>query len=465
MQQFALASVYPRSIAWLVRVSEWERFEEIVKYNCAVLGGYYNIIIPLMEQDTISDEYKRFLTDYDPDLIVLAPKMTISQFNSLSLHVSPFGIILWDLVSGFVSSDPIGGGSGKNATMVSEWLKIHNDTQKPSRTYVAVTSERYSETSKLAFVACGDVEARTPMLDKVDETIELDATGYRENFLERLLETNVPQHKAGAYLENQDTFIAASNRQQLNELIKDEYKFPLSNAVEILRACFELQHFPSPHQSFISLTAKYQKVGGTPPRNFTGERPPAIVILISDCFNIDWILDYPPPKRRAVHYLDLRNILQKVTPSATEDYFKTASSKLPDEVFQLLEKGLLERGFSLSCSICSYRSWYPAERVGQTFECARCFQTQIYNSNPLWLYKLPEVIFQGFNHHMEVPLLALNYLKNTSKHTFEWVPDSDVYMQTGDNKSYRNLDILCIVDGPHICYHTYYLLHSLVLYN
>jgi len=167
----------------------------------------------------------------------------------------------------------------------------------------------------------------------------------------------------------------------------------------------------------------------------------------SDTNKIGWILDYPPPKRRAVHYLDLRNILQKVTPSATEDYFKTASSKLPDEVFQLLEKGLLERGFSLSCSVCSYRSWYPAERVGQTFECARCFQTQIYNSNPLWLYKLPEVIFQGFNHHMEVPLLALNYLKNTSKHTFEWVPDSDVYMQTGDNKSYRNLDILCIVDG------------------
>lgn len=39
MQQFALASVYPRSIAWLIRFNEWDRFEKIISYNCAMIGG------------------------------------------------------------------------------------------------------------------------------------------------------------------------------------------------------------------------------------------------------------------------------------------------------------------------------------------------------------------------------------------------------------------------------------------
>ena len=724
LQQFALASVYPRSIAWLVRVNEWNSFEKIVKYNCAVLGGYYNVLVPLTDQDTISEAYQHFLADYDPDLVVLAPGMTSNQFDNLSLHIFPFGVISWDLVSGFVSSDPTGGVSDKNATMVSEWLKFQFEARKPSRTYVAVVSEMYPETSKLAFVACGDVMPRSPMFDKNDEVIELDATGYRENFLERLLNTNVPQSQAGAYLTDQNDFISAPNRYQLNHLIKEEYKFPLSDAVEILRACCRLQHFPSPHESFISLTAKYQKVGGTPSRTSIGERPPAIVILLSDNFDIEeatlfwnlrangfhvawlsfhqieedleavalwldsdsgglfywmstgsdiafssskedftrlqvvfnkvlglrrqnyplwnylqyddlifynyiqsplleervlvvkerskysfvsklpeeyskhstgmytvtikwndfllpqsshmiqdkvssetvrgfvlskegqrdpntgalmhqdvwtprfritrqrhikaqistqeplefskpstqevvetlfnmggfshieqsstakyhtsfinrcgaltdtayylatspyrelfevladnsnsnkkkvgWILDYPS-KRRALHHLHLRDVLSKTTPTETKSYFNTVSDELPTEAFKLLEKGLLERGFQLSCIACSYKSWYPAEHVGQTFECSRCFQTQVYNANPLWLYKLPEVVFQGFEDNMQVPLLALDYLRRASKHSFEWVPDSNVYThQEGSKKAYRNIDILCISDG------------------
>ena len=129
-----------------------------------------------------------------------------------------------------------------------------------------------------------------------------------------------------------------------------------------------------------------------------------------------WILDYPS-KRRALHHLHLRDVLNETTPAETKSYFNTVSDELPTEAFQLLEKGLLERGFQLSCIACSYKSWYPAEHVGQTFECSRCFQTQVYNANPLWLYKLPEVVFQGFEDNMQVPLLALDYLRRASKHS------------------------------------------------
>lgn len=51
MQQFGLVSVYPRSIAWLIRSDEWERLETVVKYNSAMLGGYYNVIIPITDRE------------------------------------------------------------------------------------------------------------------------------------------------------------------------------------------------------------------------------------------------------------------------------------------------------------------------------------------------------------------------------------------------------------------------------
>jgi hypothetical protein len=174
-----------------------------------------------------------------------------------------------------------------------------------------------------------------------------------------------------------------------------------------------------------------------------------LLTLLSDNSNRNrpgWILD-EPSKRRALHHLHLRQVLGTVTPPETTEYFKTDSDKLPEEALDLLKKNLLERGFLLKCSSCSFNSWYPAEHVGQTFECARCFQAQVYESNPLWLYKLPEVIFQGFEDNMQVPLLTLGYLKHMSHHSFEWVPDSNIYWIENGKELHRNVDILCICDG------------------
>src|SRR5579859_4203235 len=95
MQQFALASISPLSIAWLVYPHEWERFEEIVQYNCAMLGGYFNVLIPLTEQGTFSPIYERFLQDYDPDLIVLPPGMV----EPFLVDSHAFSCLPWDQAS------------------------------------------------------------------------------------------------------------------------------------------------------------------------------------------------------------------------------------------------------------------------------------------------------------------------------------------------------------------------------
>lgn len=154
-----------------------------------------------------------------------------------------------------------------------------------------------------------------------------------------------------------------------------------------------------------------------------------------------------PSKRRALRHLDLRLILKERIPETTTDYFNSVADELPKSAITLLTKKLLERGFQLHCKFCSFTSWYPVQNVGQTFECTRCNQVQIYDSNPLWLYKLPEVIFQGFEDHMEVPLLALAYLQSRCSRLFEWEPDSNLYWVENEKEKHQNLDILCLIDG------------------
>ena len=82
MQQFALASISPHGIVWLIRPAEWDRLEEIVIYNCSTIGGFFNVLIPLTEHDTITPEYAQFLIHYDPDFLVLAPNMSPADFHS-----------------------------------------------------------------------------------------------------------------------------------------------------------------------------------------------------------------------------------------------------------------------------------------------------------------------------------------------------------------------------------------------
>jgi hypothetical protein len=697
MQQFALASVYPRSIAWLIRPGEWDRFEKIVKYNCAMVGGYFNVIVPLTEQDTISEEYQRFLADYDADLIVLAPGMAAEQLDQLSNRLHPFGIVPWESVSGIASLDPLSIRGGMNATTVSEWEKILTG-KRPVDTHIAIADECYPDTSRLALVACGDVD--------------LDATDYRKTFLELSLAPGLGRKYAGAFRQEDETLAPVPDRYHLKNIISEESQFPLTGAAKILKTCCRLQHFPSIHQSFIGSTVAYLKSGGTPQRTKSNGHPPAMIVLVSDQFSLEeatmfwnlranavyvawlsfsqlenegddivkwldsdyggvfysmwggatafssmnrdivrlqtiignlqekrsqsylewkiiphedlifynyarpyilqervivmkdgakytfiprrpdeshigiytvtlewngcmlpqqekiiqneissemvegfklawegirgslikstvmprfritndrylkaqidserpiefsrpspeqvieilfanagfprversstaryhttfihradgldntayylahspyrklfdvlsdhtiksksgWILKNPSD-RRALHHLHLREVLGKMILSETQKYFDTVSDELPSEAFSLLQKGWLERGFHLKCQACSFHSWYPAQHVGQTFECTRCFQAQVYDSNPLWLYKLPEVIFQGFEDNMQVPILALSYLKRMGKHYFEWVPDSNVYLPPEGKVPYKNIDILCICDG------------------
>lgn len=705
MQQFALASLYPRTIAWLIRDGELERLEQIIFYNSAMLGGYFNIFIPLTEQDEISEEYQCFLADYDPDFVVLPPHAESINISGLSRLTHPFSFVFWENIGGIVTLDPWSGGGGWSVTVGRQ---LPSEKELLAGTYVAVADEMKPGESLLALVACGDVMPREPMWNVMDNDAYLSATGHREAFLSPLLRAGYSPDSAQAHVDSDENIISAPDRYQLQNCIAEEHQFPLNDSVQILRACCSLQ-MTGMYNSFIGLTAKHKKRGSVE-RTYEhrGKDTPSVVILVTDefqfhdallywnlrasGFTVAWIsyaglqsnkagvvswlesdyqgiyyaymvgkggdivfacqdgkqsqlqkivgnlykqkkdknrrnwrvepfsyfifydyirpslqvdrvlmleqgtmysflpklpenifsgeytlklewdglmmprhetliqkeisnevlLIFPfvkdsppipryriakdrflkmqisqekpvtfnkpsfeqvvsllfhnggfpqieqsntakyhlnfirragglaaaanylanapfkdllslladnkskdqhgwvisePSKRRVLNHLHLYQSLARRMPTETIEYFKTISDELPEEVVDLLKKELLERGFLLKCLSCGYRSWYPAGNVGQHFQCSRCFETQVYESNPLWLYKLPEVIFQGFEDNMQVPLLTLQYLKRTSNHTFEWLPDSNVFWRENGKQLSGNIDVICLRDG------------------
>jgi hypothetical protein len=151
------------------------------------------------------------------------------------------------------------------------------------------------------------------------------------------------------------------------------------------------------------------------------------------------------PKRRALFQSELYQAFNQPVASATADYLKSAET-LPAEAAKLIKLQLLERGFELNCSSCSATVWYRAEEVGQTFRCQRCYDEQTLQTNSLWLYKLPEVVFQLFFNDADVPLLALLHFLTRSTKNFQYVLDSDVQIGSAD-KSVRNIDFGCLSDG------------------
>jgi hypothetical protein len=173
--------------------------------------------------------------------------------------------------------------------------------------------------------------------------------------------------------------------------------------------------------------------------------------LLSDNRNENlagWLIDHPS-KRRVLNHYHLLDFLRVPVPSDTKLYYDTVSDFLPECMRELINRGIVDRGFLLRCEECSYKSWYALGVLGAQFQCGRCDQRQSIGSNPLWLYKLNEVVFQGLADNMQVPLLTLNHFKRGSHRSFQWLGDSDVKWIDRNRTVSGNLDLVFACDGRH----------------
>src|SRR5260370_27745021 len=150
MQQFALTSIAPRTIAWLIRDGELERLEQIVFYNSAMLGGYFNIFIPLTEQDEISEDYLQFLIDYDPDFVVLPPHAELINTSKLLSLLHPLALFFWENIESIVTLDPWSGGTGISVTVGHQ---SSSENELLAGTYVSFSDDIKPRARLISFIA------------------------------------------------------------------------------------------------------------------------------------------------------------------------------------------------------------------------------------------------------------------------------------------------------------------------
>ena len=79
---------------------------------------------------------------------------------------------------------------------------------------------------------------------------------------------------------------------------------------------------------------------------------------------------------------------------------------------EYVEHGVLYRGYIFGCENCSDAAWHSIAEVDQTFTCNRCGMNQVYKhqhwktpNEPLWYYKLDEMVYLMLKHNGHVPFL------------------------------------------------------------
>ena len=151
-------------------------------------------------------------------------------------------------------------------------------------------------------------------------------------------------------------------------------------------------------------------------------------------------------KRRYLDYSTIKHIVE-------EDH---AASSI---INTYLKKGIIERGFIFKCEECRNADWYSILDVGHTFKCFRCYKVQTYTSEalqlqpdinraqPIWYYKLNEMIYQAYFHNSLIPILTLATLKNSAEIRFEYIPEIEIRQDEDSPKPDLEIDICCVVDG------------------
>ena len=706
MSQFASCAVAPRKIAWILTPGAWEHLESVVKRNCVLVGGYFSVLVPLGPSGVPSAEYVAYLSDYDPDLVILPPSMSVAAAKDACVGVYPFAWVPWEAASEVVPLDPWPARDRLGAAPDPDMLRR---VAPPPWTSVAVSDPTAPSESRLALLACGDTD---------DTGGALSWAGHlRTSFLVRIIERRIPTAR-----EAELPTVESSE----GSPVTPWYLFPVSGTTAVLDATLRLQRFPTNGSSLIGFTADYWQVSTPPLRPWSRDTPalPDMAILVSDSLSVEdaalfwnlracrvyvawlplhvlehsldevgwwlvseapnycfwpgrpdrsvdiafsapadsrerlanvltaltsvscdaaasartpparvgsvpteqlvryrgwppalwqehtlvatdgascsfvprftqrgyggirvaelqwdgcmlprspavtrecvaartvadlvpwamppdgtgnaalalpqfrvgrdrylriqvtsespvdferptasevfaalfrgagfvdlressaagyqrdlidrvgglaiaaqylggqptrdllhlltdtkdrqkpgWVVERPE-RRRVLHHLDLRKALGWVTEACTAAYFAKDCDALPEVAAALLAQGVLERGVLLTCEKCRYKSWYPVAAISDTFTCGRCYATQVYGTNPPWLYKLAEVVYQGLAEDMHVPILALECLRRRSQQSsFELAYDSDVYWSSKAKTVHRNVDLLVLVDG------------------
>lgn len=123
-----------------------------------------------------------------------------------------------------------------------------------------------------------------------------------------------------------------------------------------------------------------------------------------------------------------------------------------DLVDTLIGRAVFHRGLILKCEFCRSTDWFGVAELTDEFRCRRCNRSQVYRQfhalsrpEPVWYYKIDEMVFKGLSNGMVVPLLTLYQLERRAE-SFLFSPDIEL-LDPASGKQLLELDICCIADG------------------
>jgi hypothetical protein len=112
---------------------------------------------------------------------------------------------------------------------------------------------------------------------------------------------------------------------------------------------------------------------------------------------------------------------------------------------------VLRRGVILKCRRCRAAAFYSAAEFEPTFRCVRCRLDQVQDRaswfgtiEPIWYYRLEEVVFQFLTHNGHLPLLAAFDRFHDAREPAAYAFELDVF-DPAEEKS--ELDLAVLVGG------------------
>jgi hypothetical protein len=118
---------------------------------------------------------------------------------------------------------------------------------------------------------------------------------------------------------------------------------------------------------------------------------------------------------------------------------------------QLEPLEVLRRGVILKCRRCRAAAFYSAAEFEPTFRCVRCRLDQVPDREswlrtvePIWYYRLDEVVFQFLTHNGHLPLLAAYDRFNETREPVAYAFELDIFDGEGERSE---LDLAVLVGG------------------
>lgn len=145
-------------------------------------------------------------------------------------------------------------------------------------------------------------------------------------------------------------------------------------------------------------------------------------------------------KIRDRRYLDYASVAKQLGTDKEETVRETLG--------EFLDEGILQRGFTLKCRECRQFDWYDVGAVSDVFRCSRCGSIQRYDPEPLWTYRLNELVFQCLKNNAHCHILTLDRIRQWATNgNFLSIPALDVFQQGDRTNPFAEIDVACIVDG------------------